>query len=168
MFRAPLAELRAYEVVRARGHSLIKATHRTTFEVTKDPELTERGDCIVGVASDKAAADLCERFKEAARRSDTVIVLLLRSGDAVDLVVARGHRALTFSDGRRMVVRKSGYVDGGTVAIEANKAARDLSRDLVERLREGRELEVHLYAIGIEAVSVLLSSAQQKARGARW
>ncbi|HIG98004.1 TPA: DUF371 domain-containing protein, partial [Candidatus Woesearchaeota archaeon] len=36
----------------AHGHPNILATHRTTLEITKDSELTTRGNCVVAVAAD--------------------------------------------------------------------------------------------------------------------
>ena len=36
----------------AYGHPNILGTHKTTFEFTKDNELTLNGDCIVGVKAD--------------------------------------------------------------------------------------------------------------------
>ena len=47
-------------VFRAWGHENVRATHRSTFEVTKDDYLTPRGDCIVGIRSEAAARDLPE------------------------------------------------------------------------------------------------------------
>jgi hypothetical protein len=38
-----------------------------------------------------------------------------------------------------MVVRKSSYVDDRTLAISADKAAADLSRELVEKLRNPKQ-----------------------------
>jgi len=52
------------EIIDALGHELIRSTHRTTFEVTKDRTLTARGDCIIAVGADKGAADLSEDFKK--------------------------------------------------------------------------------------------------------
>ncbi|HID73268.1 TPA: DUF371 domain-containing protein [Candidatus Micrarchaeota archaeon] len=53
-----LCKVVAHDVVTARGHPNIRAEHETTFEVTTEPSLTPRGDCIVGVQADKAASDL--------------------------------------------------------------------------------------------------------------
>lgn len=47
-------------VIKARGHPNIKATHRTTIEVTKDNYLTGRGDCILGIDADKSLKDMKE------------------------------------------------------------------------------------------------------------
>ncbi|MCK4425081.1 DUF371 domain-containing protein, partial [Candidatus Bathyarchaeota archaeon] len=35
------------ETIFAYGHENIQATHRSTFEITKDARLSEKGDCVV-------------------------------------------------------------------------------------------------------------------------
>ena len=51
------------EFITAFGHKNVRATHRTTLEITKDEELSVRGDCIVAVAADKGFFDLKPKFK---------------------------------------------------------------------------------------------------------
>ena len=133
-------------VVSAEGHYNVRAEHKSTFELTRDDYLTPRGDCIVGIRADKAPRDLPRWFKEEARRGG-VIVAVLCSGDICDAVAGRGDPRMTFSDGRRMVFRRSGYVGPETVMVRASKAAKDLRRDLVERLRNGATLKVYLTVI---------------------
>ncbi|MEM2324735.1 MAG: DUF371 domain-containing protein, partial [Archaeoglobaceae archaeon] len=36
------------------GHSNITAKHRTTFEITKDQEISKRADCVIGVKASKS------------------------------------------------------------------------------------------------------------------
>jgi len=126
------------EVVRAWGHPNVKAEHPTTFEVTRERWLTSKGDCIIAVGADKAARDLGREFKEAARRpgAEITIVIEVPSHGVEEVVRAEGHPALTFEHPTDMVVRKSYFVCGRTVAVGADKAARDLSRELVRALRE--------------------------------
>lgn len=127
------------EEIRAFGSPLIKATHRSTFEVTRDWHLTERGDCIIAIGADKASRDLSDRFKEAARREGVEITVIVEAGGLREVIRAYGSPNLTFTHPTDIVIRKSNYICGRTVAIRADKAARDLSRDLVERLRRQGE-----------------------------
>jgi hypothetical protein len=76
------------------------------------------------------------RIKELARSSNTRIVLKLNVDDLVEEIEGRGGPGLTYSDSISMVARKSSFVCGRTVMIEANKAASDLNRSLIERLRQ--------------------------------
>ena len=123
------------EVVTAHGHSLVQATHRTTIEVTKDPHLTRKGDCIIAVKADKSLADLSQRFKDAARNPNAKITVIIEAGEEKETVKGYGDAGLTFTHLTDMVIRKSRYVCSRTLAIKANKAANDLSRKLVEKLR---------------------------------
>ena len=45
------------------GHPLIKATHETTFEITKEEKISLKGDCIIGVKANKSCKDLNDQLK---------------------------------------------------------------------------------------------------------
>lgn len=124
------------EEVEARGHPNIRATHRTTLEITKDKELTPRGDCIIGVRANKSVADLSLEFKEALRNPRSILIAELIVGDLRDLVLAQGSSLLRHENRQKMILRKSEYIDDATLAVRANKAAHDLRRDLVDLLRD--------------------------------
>jgi hypothetical protein len=130
----------AWDVVRARGHALVKAKHKSTFEITTEKSLTPRGDCIVAIEADKSACTLAPNFKELASGDTSRMVIVLDSGGVTDVVRARGSSLLTFEDAKSVVVRRSSYVDARTVAIMSDKAAADLSRKLVSNLKSGAEL----------------------------
>ena len=152
---APEREIEIKETVsrwvafHAWGHENVLATHRSTFEITRDDYLTPRGDCIIGIRSPLAAAHLPEWFKRDARSEESIIIAILCAEGICDSVVGRGSANLTFSDERRMVFRRSTFVAGDTVMIRASKAARHLRRDLVEALKRGVRLTVMLSAIRI-------------------
>jgi len=124
------------EAIVAYGHRLVKSTHRTTFEITKEKHLTEEGDCIIAVNASKAVADLSSEFKELARRPNAKIVITIEAGAEKETIRASGDPRLTFSHPTDLVVRMSGYVCSRTLAVKANKAAADLSRSLVKELRK--------------------------------
>lgn len=123
------------EVVTAHGHDLIRSTHRTTFEITKEKHVTERGDCIIAVRSDKAVADLSRDFKKAAKKPSAEITITIEAGQEKETVKAKGDPRLSLADSTDLVVRKSGYVCPRTLAVKADKAAADLSRRLIGNLR---------------------------------
>jgi hypothetical protein len=123
------------EVVTAYGHSLVQATHRTTLEVTKDSHLTKKGDCIIAVKADKSLVDLNRDFKKAARTPKAKITVSIEAGEVKETVTANGDVGLLFNHPTDMVVRKSSYMCSRTLAVKADKAAHDLSRKLVEKLR---------------------------------
>jgi hypothetical protein len=126
-------------VFSACGHDNIEATHKTTFEVTKEATLTKRGDCIIAVESTKAAADLPFEFKEAARKEGARITVTIEADELREIVTAKGSPQLQFTHPTDLVVRKSSYVCGRTLAIRADKAASDFSRELVEKLKDSNQ-----------------------------
>jgi hypothetical protein len=123
------------EAIVGYGHKNIQATHKTTLEFTKDKHLSKKGDCIVAVAADKALADLSAEFKENLRKPHAKLVILIEAGGIIEQVNAYGSPRLILSHPTDMVMRKSGYVCSRTLAVHADKAARDLSRELVEKLK---------------------------------
>jgi hypothetical protein len=126
-------------VFSAQGHENIQGTHKTTFEFTKEATLTTQGDCIIAVEATKGAADLPTDFKEAARKEGSQITITIEVGTLKEVVKAKGSPQLTFVHPTDLVVRKSGYVCGRTLAILADKAASDFSRKLVEKLKDSSQ-----------------------------
>lgn len=138
------------EVVRAYGHENIKAIHKTTIEITKENNLTPRGDCIIGVSADKAVSDLDSVFKQYLKREDTVVIIVLEVGCLKDIVLAQGSSSLVLRDSNRLIIRKSTFVNDATMCIRANKAACDIDRKLIERLKSREvELLIKIYLINI-------------------
>ena len=125
------------ELITARGHPQILAAHPTTLMITKEKEVGPRGDCVVAVAADKGAADLSVALKRAVGTGG-VIKIKLEVGDMVETIEGRGHPRLPLSHPADIVVRKGSFTCERTLAIGANKAAANLPRSLVRRLRDPR------------------------------
>ncbi len=121
------------EIIHARGHHNVLSTHDTTFEVTKETELTTRGSCIICVCASKGAMDLGAELKQAMRRDETRITIIIEADGTRDVVNAKGSRLLQLNHPTDLVIRKSNYVCGRTLAIGADKAAKDLSRKLITK-----------------------------------
>jgi hypothetical protein len=126
-------------VFSACGHENVQSTHRTTFEVTTEEALSKRGDCILAVEATKAAANLPVEFKEAARKEGARITVTVEADELKETVEAKGSPQLQFTHQTDLVVRKSSYVCGRTLAINADKAAIDFSRELVEKLKDPKQ-----------------------------
>ncbi|MEZ0290769.1 MAG: DUF371 domain-containing protein [Sulfolobales archaeon] len=122
------------ESFRARGHENIRATHRKTLEITREEEVSPRGDCIIAVASEKSVADLSPEIKGRIRER-WFIALVIEIEGIFDYTIGVGDPSLSLRDPLRMIVRKSDYTDHKTLIIRASKAAIDIDRALVERLR---------------------------------
>ncbi len=122
------------EVIHCRGHENVRATHKSTLEFTKEDYLTPRGDCILCIEADRGINDLSEAFK-AALKAGKKLLIRIKVGDLAEEVLAEGSPELILDHEYSMVVRKSTYIDARTLAVRANKAARNIDRRLVEHLR---------------------------------
>jgi hypothetical protein len=127
------------EVVFGYGHANIFATHETTFEFTKDRHLSKRGNCIVAVAASKALADLNAEFKKRLKKSKANVSIQIEVEQLVERINAYGSPRLILTHPRDMVVRRSDYVCSRTLAIKADKAARDFSRVLVRKIANPKQ-----------------------------
>jgi hypothetical protein len=135
------------EVIFAAGHENILATHKTTLEITKDRHLSKKGDCIIAVAAEKALADLSDEFKKKLRKPHSKLTVLIEAGGLSEQVEAQGSSRLVLNHPMDMVIRKSDYVCNRTLAVHADKAAKDLSPDLVEKLKNpGQKVKITLIA----------------------
>jgi len=127
--------MKVTEIMDAYGHENVLSTHETTFEITKKAHLTKRGDCIIAVKATKGLTDLLPEFKEAVRKENAKITITIEADAVKEVINAQGSPHLLFSHPKDLVIRKSDYVCGRTLAVKADKAACDLSRQLVQRLR---------------------------------
>lgn len=118
----------------AKGHSGITAKHRTTLMITKDLEVGPRGDCIIAVGADKAGPDMAPELKRAIKAGRELLITI-RAGEMIERIHAFGHPSLALNHPTDLVVRKSTFTCGRTLAIGADKAAFDLSRKFVSALQ---------------------------------
>ncbi len=130
--------MRIVQKLSARGHSQILATHPTTLEITVEEELTVRGDCIIAVRASVGAAGLDDKFKKIARNSKAKLSLIIEVDGITDIIRGRGDPGLSFTHPSDLVVRKSRYVCPRTLMIEADKAAKDINRKIIEKLTNSK------------------------------
>lgn len=140
----PAAEHKS--VIIAHGHANVLATHPTTLEFTRDAYLSRKGNCIIAVSADKTMSDLDPVWKKNLRQEGGRISILIEAGETAETVHARGSSRLILSHPTDFVIRKGNYICSRTLAIHADKAAADLSRTLVKKLKDPRQ-EVHFTLI---------------------
>ncbi len=127
------------------GHPNVMGMHATTVEITTENHLTRRGTCIIAIRASQNLRDFKKEIRDMARRPDTQIILRMLVDGVIEEIRGHGGHGLTYSDSVSMVVRKSQYECGRTLMIGADKAASDLSRDFIGRLRRpGSRLECEL------------------------
>ena len=140
---------RLVETVHASGHENVTAEHASTFEFTTDDWLTPAGDCILAVDTDTTPREFDPAFKDACRDPAATITATIRveTDDATyeETITGRGDPDLTLVDDRSMVGRTSDYTDDErTIMVDADKAAADLDRDLVDALAGGAPATLRL------------------------
>ena len=117
------------------GHENIRSTHQKTIEITKEKELTPRGDCIVGVGASASCFDIPEDLKEKLKDPDSKIQFLIKVKDQEFIIQGRGHKDLTLTHKEDIVIRKSDFVCPRTLAVKCDKASDILPREMVKILQ---------------------------------
>ena len=114
---------------------MVRALHEKTIEITTEHHLTPRGDCIIGVGAAKGLSQLSPHLKRALKTDDAIVKLTVIAPGGAFSFDAKGSKDLTFENPNDMVIRKSSYVCGRTLAILANSSAKEIPRDLVGTLK---------------------------------
>ncbi len=127
------------ENIVAFGHKNIQAIHPSTLMFTREKYLSKTGDCVVGVAADKAVADLNQEFKEKLKKPNAKLTIIIEAEGLTEQINASGSPKLILTHPTDMVIRKSDYVCDRTLAIRADKSANDLPRELLEKLKNPRQ-----------------------------
>ena len=118
------------------GHENIRSNHQKTIEITKEPGLTPRGDCIVGVNATHACADLPDELKGRLRDPAATVTITIEAGPHRITVTGRGHPGLVLEHGHDIVIRKSDFVCPRTMAVRCDKASDLLPREMVSLLQD--------------------------------
>ena len=118
------------------GHRNVRSTHKKTIEITKEAELTTRGDCIIGVSADSACTDIPKEIKERLQDPDRKITFTVSAGDLKFTVTGRGHPGLTLTHKSDIVIRKSRFTCSRTAAVECDWASEDLPKEMIAALQD--------------------------------
>jgi len=111
------------------GHKNTLSTHKNTIEFTKDYDLTEKGDCILGV---KAGFDYSELKKIVNKYSKIQIKISVDGlSETINCEINKD-----FDDMHEIVIRRTDFISKRTLGIRADKAAKDINRRIVEILKE--------------------------------
>jgi hypothetical protein len=134
-------------VFKAHGHSNVTSLHKTTFEVTTDPEIGKTADCVIGVSSDAVLDNMPLEMKKSLKNENTIVRIVLETKNAKDEIYGCGDPDLSLSHPSDMVCRKSTYTCSRTLMIKADKAACDLKEELVDDLKDGKALKCKIIII---------------------
>ena len=118
----------------AYGHPNILATHKTTLEITKDSELTKNGDCIVAVRADFSLQQL-QRIIGSCGDGGKIKLTIAVTGLKAEVIAVVNKE---FCSENEIVLRKGIFLSERTLGIHADKAAAEVSRKLVEKLKNAK------------------------------
>jgi len=117
------------------GHENIRSTHKKTIEITKEAELTPKGDCIIGVNASCSCLDLPSSLKEKLQDPKSKVKFSIKVAQYEFIVEGRGGEDLTLTHTEDIVIRKSNFVSPRTLAVKCDKASDLLPREMVTLLQ---------------------------------
>ena len=122
------------------GHENIRSTHQKTIEITKESNLTPRGDCIVGVNAKSSCADLPEELKNKLKNPDSKVTFSIKVGNEDFVIKGKGHSELILTHTEDIVLRKSDFICPRTLAVKCDNASDLLPRSMVKQLQDPKAL----------------------------
>jgi hypothetical protein len=133
-------------IITAYGHPSLLATHRTTWQLTKEDHLSTSGDCIIGVRSSVGLEELPQWLADHLKNGEE-IEIELSCDNFCFKGRASGHVELRLSDPVDMVFRRSSFISDRTIAINSSFVAMDLPREMIKYLQSHEaELEIKISA----------------------
>jgi uncharacterized protein len=117
------------------GHRNIKSFHTKTIEITKDPNLSLRGDCIIGVSANKSCWDISDKLKHSLKDDNSSIVIEVIVGNMSFIIKGLGNSRLLLLSRHDIVIRKSSFICERTIAIQCDKASSDIPREMIMSLQ---------------------------------
>jgi hypothetical protein len=130
------------DTIRAKGHHNVTARHKTALQITKDENISKRADCIIAVSADKAVNDLTAEVKAALKKTAARVRVNICAAHTSQVIIGSGSADLTHSDALDTVIRKSTFASGRTLMINADKAAADLDRQFIDKLKKAVDVVI--------------------------
>ena len=112
------------------GHRNVQSLHARTIEITKNPNLTLQGDCIIGVSANKSCYDISDKVQRILKDNNSHIIIDIIVGNRSFSINASGDRRLLLLSRHDIVIRKSNFICERTMAIQCDKASRDIPREM--------------------------------------
>jgi len=125
------------------GHQNITSKHKTTLEFTKDKEVNLEGDCIIGVSADFNLDSIKKFINEKPNKDITIIIQIIKSNKKI-IEKIKAEINPDFNSEKEMVIRKTDFISERTLAIRADKAACDLSKELLSWLKNPERFKIIL------------------------
>lgn len=118
------------------GHRNIQSFHTRTIEITKDPNLSLRGDCIIGVNANKSCWDISDKLKHSLKDDNSFIIIDVTVGNMSFIINGLGNSRLLLLSRHDVVIRKSNFICERTIAIRCDRASSDIPREMIMSLQD--------------------------------
>lgn len=130
------------------GHKNIRSLHSRTIEITKDPNLTLNGDCIIGVSATKSCSDLTSTMKNKIRKNQSIVEIDLIVEPFSIKIHGIGNDNLLLTHLHDIVLRKSNFICDRTLCLSCNVSAIQIPRKMIDLLKDPSKQG--LLVIGVE------------------
>ena len=118
------------------GHPNVLGLHPRAIEITKDSYLTKRGDCIIGINSNKACSDIDPKLKKILQDDQAKIKFQFIVEDSSFEVFGRGNRNLTLENKNDIVIRTTNFVCPRTVSVRCDRGSNNIPREIISYLQK--------------------------------
>jgi hypothetical protein len=116
----------------AYGHAGIEGTHKSVLEFTQKTAVIPKGDSVIGTRSD-FQPDAVSALAQVSKK--LMITLKVRSYSET----ITGECNMGFMPGNDIIVRKGPQMSPSTLIVNADKSAGDLSKKMIELLKNPEE-----------------------------
>lgn len=118
------------------GHPNVLGLHPRAIEITKDSYLTKRGDCIIGINSNKACSDIDPKLKKIIQDDQVKIKFEFIVEDSSFEVFGRGNRNLTLENKNDIVIRTTNFVCPRTLSVRCDRGSNNIPREIISCLQK--------------------------------
>lgn len=122
------------------GHPNILSLHPRTLEITKDKNLSLRGDCIIGVNANKSCNELTFEIKERLKKNNTEVEVEIIVEPYSFVIKGHGNQNLSLTHPHDIVLRKSKFTCSRTLSIDCNYSSFELPREMVYLLKDNNKI----------------------------
>lgn len=129
------------------GHPNVQSLHPRTIEITKDKNLTLKGDCIIGVNANKSCKDLIPKIKEKIKKNNSVIEIELIVEPYSFIIKGSGNEDLLLSNSKDIVLRKSSFICDRTLSLNCDYSSLEIPREIIDSLKNSSKTGIMLIKV---------------------
>jgi len=117
------------------GHENVRSFHQKSIEITTEPDLTENGDCIIGVRASCGCRDIPDTMKSLLQNPQSVVTCTIIVDNLSFKIIGKGSEKLTLTNSQDIVIRKSNFTCHRTLSIGCDTASDSIPREMIKALQ---------------------------------